>query len=189
MPTEWQHFDVRIDPGYSEPERRAIADDIIEHIRERTLKGLDKNGEPFPGYSDTYKHSIDFKIAGKGNKVDLTQTGDMLSSLQLLEDSPGHIVIGYEKGSKENAIADGNVRGTYGSQTPHPERARDFMGIESKALEDILAQHPIDDQIHRQQVAATQVIAEGESLSFQTDLQDLDPEEIAAILRTHGLGG
>lgn len=116
--------------------------DIIELVKRRTEAGRDKNGRRFPKYSDAYVNSMDFKNAGKSkNRVDLTLTGDMLASLDVLERKSTRTRIGFERGSAENAKADGNVRGTYGSGRPNPAKARDFMGISEAEYERLLKKH------------------------------------------------
>lgn len=120
-------------------QRLELGDLIIEHIVERTQKGLDKNGEKFPAYSKEYIRSLDFKNAGKSrNRVDLQLSGDMLAALQVLATSAGKITVGYERGTDENARAEGNILGSYGGD-PDPKKARDFLGIDRKKLKEFIA--------------------------------------------------
>lgn len=105
----------------------------MERIVERTDQGKDKDGRAFAKYSKAYKESLDFKNAGKG-PVNLQLSGDMLAALKVLKTSKEWIEVGFEKGSDENAKADGNIRGTYGSDSPDPKKARDFLGIEAARL-------------------------------------------------------
>ena len=146
MSTLWQRFKVRIPEGYSPIERESIAQDIIDFVVERTHSGKDKNNRKFkPGYSEGYASSRVGHVAGKrkGGTPDLKLTGDMLESLgEYIKHSPGEIVIGYEKGSEENAKADGNVRGTYGKSKPQVH-GRDFMGITQKGLKEVLSNYPL----------------------------------------------
>jgi hypothetical protein len=145
MPAKWQRFTIDIPKGYSPAEREVIAEEIIDFIRERSAKGLNKNNREFPGYSEEYEKSLNFKIAGKSkDKVDLTLSGDMLGALSLLSDSNGKIMIGFENGTEENAIADGNIRGTYGKSKPSSKK-RDFLGITKADLAKILDDHPLEE--------------------------------------------
>ena len=67
--------------------------------------------------------------------------GSQLAVLSQLQESlakVGVITIGYEKGSQENAIADGNIRGTYGTEKANPKRARNFLGITKSELQGLL---------------------------------------------------
>jgi hypothetical protein len=78
--------------------------------------------------------SLDFANAGKGSTVNLQLSGDMLAALRVLSSTKNWIEVGFDKGSNENAKADGNIRGTYGSPTPNPKKARNFLGISEKEL-------------------------------------------------------
>lgn len=119
--------------------REELADLVIEHIIDRTNRGIDKNGSKFPGYSKDYVKSLDFKIAGKSKgKVNLQLSGDMLAALDLLNHKKGAIVIGYEKGTEENDRAEGNILGSYG-RSPDPNKARDFLGIKERKLKELIA--------------------------------------------------
>jgi hypothetical protein len=122
-------------------QRRELADLVIEHIFERTtVDNKDKNGKKFPAYSKEYVKSLDFANAGKSKSdVNLQLSGDMLAAMQLLKDRPGEIIIGYERGSPENGKAEGNILGTYGSDTPNRKKARDFLGVQSKKLKELVA--------------------------------------------------
>jgi hypothetical protein len=136
---KWQKIDIDIPEEFTPKQRKRLADLIIDHIIDRTESGLDKRGKRFPGYSEAYVKSLDFKIAGKSKgSVDLTLSGDMLASLQLLEQKPGRLRIGFEKGSEENARADGNIRGTYGASSPRKGKARDFLGITDRELDKLV---------------------------------------------------
>lgn len=134
----WQRFKVEIPEDLKPRQRKELGDLIIEHIFERTNKGLDKNGQRFPGYSKTYKESLDFKIAGKGSRVNLQLSGDMLAAIELLNHKKGELLIGFENGSEENAKAEGNILGTYGQKTPIPGKKRDFLGIEKAKLRELI---------------------------------------------------
>lgn len=140
MPTKHQKFRLNL-TGYSPEEREAIAVEVIDKIIKRTKKGLDKDGQPFAGYSKAYKDSLNFKIAGKSSKVDLTLSGDMLDSIKILQNQGRSVEIGFENGSVENGKADGNIRGTYGKPSPVGP-ARPFLGITDKELKSILSKYP-----------------------------------------------
>lgn len=119
-----------------------MADDVIEFIKRRTESGTGvRNGRnySFPGYSKGYVKSLDFQNAGKSRgDVNLTLSGDMLAAIELLKDKPGEIVIGFEAGTDENARAEGNQLGTYGTKTPNPRKARAFLGIADSDLKRLL---------------------------------------------------
>jgi hypothetical protein len=122
-------------------EQRILASTlIIEKIQHNTVKGINRYGNSFPGYSEEYKHSIDFKIAGKSNRVDLQQTGDMLASIELIIHRPGIIVVGYPEGSSEVGKVEGIQIGSYGDSKGHPSMARPFLGLPQEQLDLIIAQ-------------------------------------------------
>lgn len=141
MAAQWQRLKVDISDYNLKPkEREEVADLIIERIYERTTKeNRDADGKRFPGYSKSYINSLDFKIGGKSkSNVNLELSGDMLASIKLLSEKPKEIVVGFERGSEENAKADGNIRGTYGTSTPNPRKARNFLGVSDKELAKIV---------------------------------------------------
>ncbi len=145
MATKHQFFEIAIPKGLSASDRETLGDDIIDFIRERTKDGKSWRNRDFAGYSESYVNSLNFKIAGKSKKdVNLTQSGDTLGALTVLDHRDGRIRIGFEKGSQENGIADGNIRGTYGhSKQVGPKR--DFLGITKTDLSRILDKFtPID---------------------------------------------
>lgn len=137
MGAKQQKVRIKIPSSLDADAREQLSDDIIETIRRRTERGLDVNNKKFPGYSASYMKSLDFKIAGKGKKVDLTLSGDMLASMDIISHRKGEIVIGFESGTDENARAEGNILGSYGGD-PNPKRARNFLGIAPGDLARIL---------------------------------------------------
>lgn len=147
MAEKWQRFAIILPEEYSATEREAIAQEVLDFITTRTQDdNLDKRNRKFAPYSKDYIASLDFKIAGKSKgDINLTLSGDMIAAMQLLTNDPGKIVLGYEKGSSENAKADGNIRGTYGHSKP-VAKGRDFLGIHPDDLALILARYPLDDR-------------------------------------------
>ena len=150
----WQRAKVAIPKRFGPTERMAIAQEVIDFIVQRSKSGKAINGSRFPAYSPGYRNSLDFKIAGKGSKVDLTLSGEMLDSIQLLSDKSGEITIGFDKSdTKLNGKAEGNQLGTYGHNTPLKGRARPFLGISADDLKKITAKYPRakDESIARAQ--------------------------------------
>jgi hypothetical protein len=136
---DWQKIELKIPSDLKPAQREELGDLIVEHIYDRTNRGLDKNGREFPGYSAAYKASLDFKNAGKSaSKIDLQLSGDMMAALQLLKHKNGAIVVGFERGTEENAKAEGNILGTYGRDKPIRGKKRDFLGIESRKLRELI---------------------------------------------------
>jgi len=138
MSAKWQRIRIDIDPRIKPADRVALADDIIEHIYERTtVQNLDRRNRQFARYSKSYIKSAEFKGAGKSpGDVDLQLTGDMLAALDLLSHKSGSLLIGFEPGTEENAKADGNIRGTYG-KTEGTGPRRDFLGLTRAKLREL----------------------------------------------------
>lgn len=140
MATKWQKIKIDLSGyGLTPDQKDEVADLIVERIVDRTQSGIDKNGKRFASYSKDYKDSLDFKIAGKaGRPVDLQLSGDMLAALSIIDKTSRSVTIGFENGTEENAKADGNIRGTYGQSKPIPGKARDFLGISDRELDQII---------------------------------------------------
>lgn len=135
----WQKLDIPIPKDLTPSQRVELADLVVEHIVDRTDKGIDKDGKRFPKYSKSYIKSLDFKNAGKSEtKVNLQLSGDMLAALELLKHEKGMIRVGFERGSEENDKAEGNILGSYGGD-PNPKKARDFLGIKPSKLKELIA--------------------------------------------------
>lgn len=149
MAAKHQFRDIKVSPAYTEEERRAIARDLVSYIRDRTKEGKGPGGKEWGGgagkYSDEYKKSLEFKIAGKDSTVDLTLSGDMLDSMDVLSTEGNKIRIGFENGTEENARADGNIRGTYGQDRPIPGKARPFLDLTPDEVKAVLEKYPLDD--------------------------------------------
>lgn len=144
---KWQRFRVEIPKDYKPVERVAIAQEIIEHIINRSQKGFDVNNDPFPTYTKEYKDSKNFKIAGKGSKPNLTLSGEMLNNIELISHKSGSMLIGFDRGDSElNGKAEGNQIGSYGKKSGDPDKAREFLGISEDDLDDILKKYPKDDE-------------------------------------------
>ena len=138
---------IKIPKGYTSRERRAISEDIIDFMIERTQKGKDKNNKTFPKYSKAYKESRDFSIAGKTSKVDLTLTEEMLSEIKHVSDDVGELEIGFDgRRNGLNGKVEGNRKGTYGNKRPVVRGGRDFLGITKRDLKKILNRFPLNDK-------------------------------------------
>ncbi len=118
-------------------QRLEVATQVLQYIHDRTQQGLGKNGNPWKGkaakYSESYKRS-----SKKSEPVDLTLSREMLGKMKYFRGmSQGdHIVIGFTKGSKVAAKAEGNILGTYGQpkHKPIPGKARPFLDIGRKDM-------------------------------------------------------
>jgi hypothetical protein len=116
--------------------REAIGGAIIERIKSRAESGVDKNGNKFKPYSQSYKESLQFKAFGKSNQVDMTLTGDMLGTLEMVKDSPNQLVFGWED-ETQNAKA-------YNHTTGDTVPKRDFFGLPKEEVEEIVSEFSED---------------------------------------------
>ncbi len=145
--TTQQKFKVDLsDYDMTPAQKREFADLAIERIYDRANEGkhLDASGSrvvPMPKYSASYVDSLDFKIAGKSkNKPDLQLSGDMLASIKLLKPLRDGVEIGFAASDRENnGKAEGNMLGTYGTDTPNAKKARRFLGLTPKEIREIAA--------------------------------------------------
>ena len=135
----WQRIKIEIPKQIKPADREEVALEIIDFIANRTKRNKDKDGRKFPNYTKEYA-----KIKGTSrNKVDLTLTGEMLDELKLISHRSGSLLIGYDRGSDINGKVEGNRLGSYGG-SPNPSKARDFLGLREKELEDILMDYVND---------------------------------------------
>lgn len=135
MTTKHQFVEIFIGPGYTDRQKKRIADDLIEVMVEEAMGGRGINPETkrrksFPGYSKKY-----FKYP---DTPDLTLQGEMLDAIELLETRDESLVIGFKNGTKQNAKADGNIRGTYGKKRANPRKARPFLGVTIREASEVL---------------------------------------------------
>lgn len=138
----WQKIAIDISDYDLKPQQRQdLADLVIEHIFDRTNRGLDKNNVPFKKYSKEYENSLAFKAAGKikGGKPNLQLSGDMLAAMKLLSENKKKLLIGFENNTEENGKAEGNIKGTYGQATSTGKK-RDFLGIKNDKLKELIAE-------------------------------------------------
>lgn len=174
MGAKHQFIEIELPEGYSQDERQAIAQDLIDYVVERSQSGKGKGGKEFAPYSDAYVNSLDFKIAGKSkNDVNMTLSGDMLADIKLLDMKRTKLVVGFENGTESNAKADGNIRGTYG-QPKSIGPKRDFLGVTQKEVNKILENYPLNDRSRTRDRA--------ERVSRAADLA----EKIASKIKTGG---
>ena len=146
---------MKISKDYSTSQRKAIGQEIIDLVIDRTKKGqgvITEGGQTklktFPVYSKSYIDSVDFKAAGKSaSKVNLTLSSEMLEELETVDyKTAGEIETGYESASEEvkNRV-EGNILGSYGGK-PSKKKARNFLGITDKELKSILKNYPLNDK-------------------------------------------
>lgn len=129
-----QTFDLKqilgIDVSDFPEVKQAIGQAIIDKIISRTESGEDVSGKNFKGYSKEYVNSLAFKAFGKSeNDVNLTLTGSMLGTIDIIEDSGNKIKIGWSDDT-ENAKA-------YNHNTGDTVKKREFFGITSDDIKAI----------------------------------------------------
>jgi hypothetical protein len=112
--------------------RQVLAQEIIDKIVERTKDGVGANGKNLrTPYSEGYSNSLDFKAFGKSSKdVNMTLTGEMLSSMDIVSESEDEIVIGFSD-SEQSEKAHGHITGKNGQA---PKMKRDFFGLPEKEI-------------------------------------------------------
>lgn len=104
-------------------------DRIIERTKDSEfLNDLSSNAKV---YSKKYKDSLDFKAAGKSNKVNLTLTGDMLGLLELEVDG-NEVELGWDD-ELEQLKASNHI---VGDTVPK----RDFFGLTAADIKKIKAE-------------------------------------------------
>lgn len=145
----WIRKKIKIRSDYTKEQREVIGQEIVDFIVKRSKQGRDKNNDRFPGYSKSYTNSKDFKIAGKSKgNVNLTLSDEMLNSLKVLSTRKGEITIGYDRNdNRNNAVAEGNIKGTYGQKTPIRGKKRDFLGIKKSDITgEIYPKYPLNNK-------------------------------------------
>lgn len=96
----------------------------IDVITERTLSGKDRYGDKFAPYSKSYKQSDVFEIYGKGSRVDLKLSGEMLASMEV-RSAGDEITIKFVD-ALNAAKAHGHITGMSGRKGGV---VRDFFGL------------------------------------------------------------
>lgn len=113
---------------------------IIDHILERSLQGVDVNGQAMEGYSESYAESLPFNARGKSkSEVNMRLRSNMMYSMDILEASPRRIKIGF-RGRLENNKAFGHMSGMEG----HPvldgvTPKREFFGLSDNDIDALAA--------------------------------------------------
>jgi phage gpG-like protein len=142
-----QKVKITIPKGFSPSERLDIARDVITYIQERAInrnKGFNPDTgreKKFPRYSKEYAK----KKGSSPGDVDLVLSAEMFNAMKMLTSTSESITVGFDAGTKENAKAEGNQKGTYGKSSPIPGKARPFLGLTQAALKEILDKYDSKD--------------------------------------------
>lgn len=136
---QYRYFTVDVSkelPDVNREELEILGEEIIDFVVDRTLRGRNKNNRVFPRYDEEYAER-----EGKDNPPDLSESGEMLEDIEVLQVKPRlkQIIIGYPSDYTDLGKVEGNVRGTYGQAKPIAGKARDFLGITAKDLKNITA--------------------------------------------------
>lgn len=175
MPKNPAQTKIKVPKSYGPVERRAIASEIIDYIRERSKNGKGKGNRPWKGpaskYSDTYKKSKAFKAKGQSSVVDLTLSTEMLETIKLVSTRPGEITIGHKLGDSAYGKAKGNILGTYGQKRPIPGKARPYLELTRKEVKSVTDNFPLNDAEKRGSAVAA-LAAAGALLAVARDKKD-----------------
>lgn len=128
-------------PTYLEGKDKVeVGNRIIEFIRERTLEGKNVYNKSWSGKAGVYTKEY-AKKKGYKSPVDLELTSAMLSAMKQFKSKEGEIKIGYTKGTKQERKAEGNILGTYGQPSPISGKARPFLDILKKDVDNIISDY------------------------------------------------
>lgn len=135
--------DVSRDPELLRSISQAIIDYQVERVQS-DFKGYDGKALHKP-YSKAYEQSLNFKAAGKSkNAINMTLSGDMMGSIDLLEENGSKVKIGIaDQGEAVKAFA--HITGFKGHPTIKGAKERPFFGVSPDELEKIL--EPFQDDI------------------------------------------
>lgn len=180
---------ISLSDKYTADQREAIAAEVISHIRRRSLRGIGADGSKFPSYSKEYIKSVDFKAAGKSKgSINLTLSGDMLASMDLVKSQKGEIVIGYSEDDPQIGKVEGNQIGSYGKPRGDSSKARRFLGIDKDSLQKILSKYPVSDREEANARAEAVLEAQRRVDRFVSQIEqegadEIDPTELAKRFR------
>jgi hypothetical protein len=167
-----------VDLSEARPIKEAIAQAIIDRIQSRTEAGeglrFSSNGSATPvklksPYSNQYADSIEFKAAGKRKStVNMTLTGDMLASMDVLSTNGNSIKIGITD--------DTQIAKAFNHITGDTVPKRPWFGISKTELGEILSQFKPDiEKIKRSQTFTTDT--ESDALAVLDKLRSFGGED------------
>lgn len=117
--------------------REAFLQAAIDLIVKRTQASRDVDNKIFAKYSKNYQNSLAFKVYGKSSDVNLTLTGDMLGSIDKLDESSSTATIGIT-GDNNILKAFAHITGFQDHPTLEGKvKPRDFFGITDKEIKDL----------------------------------------------------
>jgi len=105
--------------------KESIGQALIDEMVRRTQDGNDLKGKPFKGYSSAYMTKT-----GKTNPPDLTLTGDMLDSLDVINVSGSKVKIGFNQSDV--------IPRAFNHNTGDTLPKREFFGIMREELNTVI---------------------------------------------------
>lgn len=124
-----QSFNLKELLGYSPTQRqkKLFFELAVDRMVDRTLRGQDINGSAFTPYTEEYAE----KKGVPRSSVDLTLTGDMLSSFE--ESQPEKDVVKIQIDEDETGKAYGHISGFKGHKSIKNGPVRNFFGLKEDA--------------------------------------------------------
>lgn len=153
--------------------RLAIAQRVIDHIVDRTQSGKSVSGDGFKPYSKNYKDSAEYKLLKDSSKVNLTLTGNMLSSIEVLGDGPNTVRIGFNDKTE--------TMKAYAHQSGDGPPKREFFGVTMSEARDLIEEEfssDLDALKGRTEasITAAQIIEKGVLRLFLDEANRLPPD-------------
>jgi hypothetical protein len=116
---------------FNESFKNSLGQAIIDRIRDRTAANKSVYGVGLKDYSTDYIKSAAFEQYGKSaNDINMTLTGSMLESLDIIESTENTITIGFLDDTNEAKAANHNV----GNTVPK----RPFFGINATETQELI---------------------------------------------------
>lgn len=114
--------------------KEALGQAFIDRIVEKAKSGKRYDGKPLKSpYSKEYANSLEFKAAGKRRgKVNMTLTGDMLNSIDIIDMGANVLKIGIDDSLE--------AQKAYNHQVGDTVPARPFFGLNNKDVDEIKAE-------------------------------------------------
>lgn len=133
---------------------QAIGQAAIDKIVKRTEDGVDVNGASLKKYAKSYIESDDFKAWGKSaGEVNMTLSGQMLGTLDVLASDGNSVTIGWSGGSESAKAYNHNVGDTV--------TKRPFFGLSASDLDELKQQFQdeINDKLQSpRRISAAQLL-------------------------------
>ena len=134
---------INVPLTFNESERRRVGKLAIDHIRDRSKRGLGVGGQRLRGpdgdgkYSQSYKNSAEFKAVGKtGSRVNLTFSGEMLFAMEIESTRPGQVIIGFGDDEENNDKA-----------AFLKEKNYDFFGLSQSEEQEIIKRAGVNAEV------------------------------------------